>query len=85
MPSQVAVWSIIGLAIVCTALAYLLFFKILAEAGAVNVSLVTFLVPPSAIALGTVVLGETLEPRHLLGMAVIMMGLIVIDGRLFRR
>jgi drug/metabolite transporter (DMT)-like permease len=85
LPSVNAMLSIVALAIVCTAFAYLLFFRILAEAGAVNVSLVTFLVPPSAIVLGMVVLGESLQPRHILGMAVIMVGLIVIDGRLFKR
>lgn len=83
-PSLQAWLSIIALAILCTAIAYLLFFQILAKAGAVNVSLVTFLVPPSAILLGMVVLGETLELRHVIGMAVIMLGLIVMDGRLFK-
>lgn len=85
LPSTAAIWSVVALAIMCTALAYLLFFEILARAGAVNVSLVTFLVPPSAIVLGIIVLGESLELRHFLGMAMIMTGLIVIDGRLLRR
>jgi drug/metabolite transporter (DMT)-like permease len=85
MPSQQVVWSIVLLAVLCTALAYLLFFQILAKAGAVNVSLVTFLVPPSAIILGIIVLNETLELHHMIGMGVIMAGLIVIDGRLLRR
>ncbi|MEP1208920.1 MAG: DMT family transporter [Rhizobiaceae bacterium] len=85
LPSQAAIWSVIALAIVCTAYAYLLFFKILAEAGAVNVSLVTFLVPPSAIIFGMVVLGEQLELRHVVGLGIILAGLIVIDGRLLKR
>jgi drug/metabolite transporter (DMT)-like permease len=50
-------------------------------AGAVNLLLVTFLIPVSAILLGTLVLGEALAPRHLLGMALIGMGLAAIDGR----
>jgi len=83
-PSQAAIWSIILLAVVCTALAYLLFFRILARAGALNISLVTFLVPLSAIVLGVIVLGETLEWRHLIGLAIILAGLIVIDGRLLQ-
>ncbi len=85
MPSQSAIWSVIVLAILCTAIAYMLFFKILAEAGAVNVSLVTFVIPPSAIVLGMIVLGERLELHHVIGMAIIMAGLIVIDGRLLKR
>ena len=85
VPSSAAIWSIVALALICTAYAYLLFFKILASAGAVNVSLVTFLVPPSAIILGIIVLGESLSGRQLIGMAIIMAGLIVIDGRLLKR
>ena len=85
MPSQASIWSVVLLAILCTAIAYLLFFQILASAGAVNVSLVTFLVPPSAIILGIIVLNESLEIHHIIGMAIIMAGLIVIDGRLLKR
>lgn len=85
MPSQASIWSVLLLAILCTAIAYLLFFQILAKAGAVNVSLVTFLVPPSAIILGIIVLNETLEIHHIIGMGIIMAGLIVIDGRLLKK
>ncbi len=82
MPSSAAIWSIILLAFVCSAYAYILFFRILSSAGAVNASLVTLLVPISAVILGILVLGEALALRQLLGMAIIMAGLIVIDGRL---
>ncbi|MEM1318116.1 MAG: DMT family transporter, partial [Pseudomonadota bacterium] len=85
MPSQPAIWSTVGLAVVCTALAYILFFEILAKAGAVNASLVTFLIPPSAIVMGMMFLGETLALRHLIGMALILAGLIAVDGRLWKR
>jgi len=84
-PPALAVAAIAGLALVSTALAYLLYFRLLADAGAVNVALVTFLVPASAIALGIVILGETVLPRHLAGLALILAGLAVIDGRLTRR
>lgn len=77
-----SVWlSLVGLAVVCTAFAYVLFFTILKRAGATNLLLVTFLVPVSAIALGVAFLGETLEPRHILGLAAIGLGLALIDGR----
>lgn len=81
VPSAAAVAAVLGLAALSTALAYVLYFRILALAGAVNLLLVTFLIPISAILLGTLLLHEALEPRHLLGMALIGAGLAAIDGR----
>jgi drug/metabolite transporter (DMT)-like permease len=85
MPGLEAVAALAGLATVSTALAYILFFRILAGAGATNISLVTFLIPPSAIVLGILFLGEVLQPRHIAGMALIGLGLLLVDGRLLRR
>jgi drug/metabolite transporter (DMT)-like permease len=82
VPSTGAVLSLLALALVSTAFAYLIFFRLLARAGATNVGLVTFLIPVSAILFGVVLLGETLEPRHMAGMLLIGFGLILIDGRL---
>lgn len=83
---QPEVWlSVLGLALLSTALAYILYFRILALAGATNLALVTFLIPVSAILLGAVVLGETLAAQHFAGMGLIGMGLGIIDGRLPRR
>lgn len=76
--------SVAALALLSTSLAYALFFRILARAGATNVLLVTFLVPIGAILLGAAVLGEQLQPRHFAGMALIGIGLAAIDGRLVR-
>lgn len=81
MPSAPALAAVLGLAALSTALAYVLYFRILAMAGAVNLLLVTFLIPVSAILLGTLLLQEALLPRHLLGMALIGLGLAAIDGR----
>lgn len=79
-------WSaVFGLALFSTALAYLLYFRLLATAGATNLLLVTFLIPASAILLGTLFLGERLELRHLAGMGLIGLGLAAIDGRPLRR
>ena len=84
-PPGAATWGAIGgIASLSTALAYVLYFRILASAGATNLMLVTFLIPVSAILLGSVALGERLRPEHLLGMALIGAGLAAIDGRLFR-
>lgn len=82
MPSTGAIVSLAALGLVSTAFAYLIFFRLLARAGATNVGLVTFLIPVSAILLGVLVLGETLAVRHVAGMALISAGLVLIDGRL---
>ncbi|WFE74899.1 DMT family transporter [Roseinatronobacter sp. S2] len=81
VPSMAAILALIGVAVISTALAYVLYFRILATAGATNLLLVTFLVPVSAIILGTVFLGEVLLPRHMAGIALIGAGLAAIDGR----
>ena len=85
VPSQQAVAAAVGLALVSTALAYIIFFRIMRVAGPSNVMLVTFLIPVSAILLGSGLLGEALLPRHFAGMAAIFAGLALIDGRLPRR
>lgn len=80
-PGNITLLAVLGLALVSTAFAYVLYFRILASAGATNLSLVTMLVPPTAILLGILVLGENLQGHHLLGLMLIIAGLIVIDGR----
>lgn len=84
-PAPEAWAALVALALACTALAYILYFQLLASAGATNSLLVTFLIPVTAILLGSLVLGEVLEPRHFGGMALIGAGLAAIDGRLLRR
>ena len=74
--------AIAALALLSSALAYVIYFRILATAGATNISLVTFLVPVSAILLGWAFLDERLGAAQLLGMALIGGGLALIDGRL---
>jgi drug/metabolite transporter (DMT)-like permease len=82
---EAEVWgAVVGLALLSTALAYLLYFRILARVGATNLLVVTFLIPVSAIALGGTVLGERLTPLHFAGLALIGLGLALIDGRLSR-
>ena len=84
MPHAVTWAAVSGVGLLSTAFAYVLYFRILAVAGATNLLLVTFLIPVSAILLGALVLGETLLPRHFGGMALIGAGLGCIDGRLPR-
>lgn len=82
MPGTATLWALLGLGLLSTALAYVLYFRILATAGATNLLLVTFLIPVSAILLGVLILHESLMPRHYIGMALIGLGLGAIDGRL---
>jgi drug/metabolite transporter (DMT)-like permease len=83
MPSA-HVWEAwVGIAVFSTALAYMIYFRILAAAGATNLMLVTFLLPISALALGIFFLGETITWQAIEGMALIGMGLAAIDGRLW--
>ncbi|MFY0610647.1 MAG: DMT family transporter [Hyphomicrobiaceae bacterium] len=84
MPSAATIGALFGVAALSTALAYILYFRILATAGATNLLLVTMLLPVSAILLGTAFLGEVLETKHFIGMALIGLGLAAIDGRPWR-
>ena len=84
MPSRDVVVAMIAFATLSTALAYILFFRILAASGASNVQLVTLLIPLTAIPLGTWWLGEQLLARHFAGALVIGLSLLVIDGRLYQ-
>ena len=85
LPGVEVIVALMILAIFSTAFAYMLYFRILASAGAVNLSLVTFLIPVSAILLGTTLLGETLQPPHIVGMFIVAAGLLAIDGRIWPR
>ena len=80
------VWaSLVAVAILSTALAYLLYFKILARAGSSNLLLVALLIPPVAVGLGVTILGEKMGNDALLGFGLIAVGLLVTDGRLIAR
>lgn len=84
--ASMEVWAaVLGLAVLSTAFAYILFFSLIRSAGATNASLVTLVVPVSAILLGAIFLGERLETFEIAGMGLIAIGLLVIDGRLAGR
>lgn len=81
---QPVTWAAIGYyAIASTALAYVLYYRILASAGAGNLLLVTLMIPPVAILLGAQVRGEDLGPSAFAGFGLLVLGLLVLDGRLF--
>jgi drug/metabolite transporter (DMT)-like permease len=81
MPGVTTWLAVIGLAALSTALAYIVFFRILRRSGATNVMLVTLLIPVTAILLGVLVLGETISLREIVGALVIGGALLLIDGR----
>jgi drug/metabolite transporter (DMT)-like permease len=79
------VWaSLLAIALVNTALAYFVYFKMVASVGVTYISLVTFLIPIIALMLGAVFLNESVTAQALSGMAIIALGLAAIDGRLLR-
>ncbi len=84
-PGLTAWFNVLALGVLATALAYLIYFQILAEAGATNASLVTLLVPASALFFGWLILGENLGVTQLGGFAVLLAGLVVLDGRILKR
>ena len=84
LPSEAAIASVLGIAALSTALAYIVYFRILAGAGATNVLLVTLLTPATAVVLGAVFLHERLSAPQFIGFTIIALGLAFIDGRLPR-
>lgn len=75
----------IGLAIPSTAFAYFLYFRLIDRAGASNAMLVAFIMPVVAIVLGVVALGESVSVKEMIGAALIALGLVAIDGRVFAK
>jgi len=84
VPSATTWVAVFALAILSIAIAYLIYFRLLAEAGATNLALVTFLIPVSAMLLGVVFLAEQLSLIQVAGMLLIALGLTAIDGRLWQ-
>jgi drug/metabolite transporter (DMT)-like permease len=83
-PGSGPLLAVVAMAALSTALAYIIYFRLLATAGATNLSLVTFLIPVSAAAMGVVFLHEVLHLRHVIGFLLIAAGLAAMDGRLLR-
>lgn len=86
LPRSPEVWAAVAwYGLLGTAAAYLLYYRIIARAGAANAMLVTLLIPPAAILLGRLLLDEALAPRAYAGLGLIALGLVALDGRLLRR
>jgi drug/metabolite transporter (DMT)-like permease len=83
-PSALSWANVAGLAILCTGLAYVLYFRLIAHIGPANAITVTFLIPAFAVAWGAMFLGETLTPQMLIGCLVILLGTSLATGLLQR-
>lgn len=81
----VTFWYAMGTGILCTSIAYLLYFKILENTGAGNLLICTLIIPPSAIVLNAFILGQNITLTELYGLITISIGLMVLDGRITNR
>jgi drug/metabolite transporter (DMT)-like permease len=81
MPSAHVVESVLGLAVVCTALGFLVFFALIAEVGPVRATVITYVNPAVAALLGVALLSEQLTTGMLLGFALILVGCVLATGR----
>jgi drug/metabolite transporter (DMT)-like permease len=84
IPAPHIIGAVIGLAVLSTAVAYLIYFRLLQQVGATNALLVTILMPVFAVIYGALLLAERLEPRHFIGFAIVAIGLAATDGRVWR-
>lgn len=84
--TRIETWgSALGIGLLATTIAFLIMYRVLPRIGATNFTTVTLIAPISAIILSVSLLGETVRAEHLLGMAAIFVGLLLIDGRIVRR
>lgn len=79
-PTLESVGALVALAVVCTALAYLIFFKLLATIGATRVSTVTYLIPVFGTLWGTVFLHEPLSRGMVAGLVLILLSVLLVNG-----
>jgi len=84
-PGFLPVLSILALGLFCTALAYVIYFQILARSGATAIALVTFMIPPSAILMGWLALGEQISSQDFLGLSLIGVGLFSVNRQSNRK
>jgi drug/metabolite transporter (DMT)-like permease len=85
LPSASSLLAVAGLGVLCTGGAYLIYYRLLNAAGPTNVLLVTFLVPVTSVLLSVLMLNEQFSLDRIIGSAILFLGLITLDGRLFHR
>jgi drug/metabolite transporter (DMT)-like permease len=75
----------LAFALFCSVIAYFLYFKILERTGAGNLLICTIIIPPSSILVNAILLGEIITLAEMMGLAVIIIGLLVLDGRIINK
>lgn len=80
-PSRDAVFAVVGLAIICTGLAFIIFFALVTEVGPARATVITYVNPVVAVALGVLILGEAITPTIVLGFALILVGSVLATTR----
>ena len=81
MPSAHVVESVVGLAVVCSAAAFLIFFALIAEVGPVRATVITYVNPAVAAVLGVVLLSERVTAGMLIGFALVLVGCVLATSR----
>jgi drug/metabolite transporter (DMT)-like permease len=80
-PSPTVVWSMVGLALLCTAIAFVVFFALIDEVGPVRATVITYVNPAVAVALGVLLLDEPLTAGILVGFALVLIGSVLATQR----
>ena len=81
LPSAHVIESVLGLAAICTALAFLVFFALIAEVGPVRATVITYINPAVAAVLGVTLLSEHLTGGMVVGFALVLLGCVLATGR----
>ena len=81
VPSQHVIESVLGLAVICTALAFVVFFALIAEVGPVRATVITYINPAVAAVLGVTLLSEHLTRGMVIGFALVLAGCVLATGR----
>ncbi|WP_259369325.1 DMT family transporter [Colwellia sp. MB02u-10] len=85
LPSSNAIWSVLLIGVICTGVAYILFFRLIAQLGPAKAISVTYLIPAFGILWGALFLGETISLMMLLGGGIILLGVALTTGVLRRK
>jgi len=81
MPSAHVLESVVGLAVVCSAAAFLIFFALIAEVGPLRATVITYVNPAVAAVLGVALLDEHVTAGMVIGFALVLLGCVLATGR----
>lgn len=85
IPSNNAIWSVLLIGIICTGIAYILFFRLIAQLGPAKAISVTYLIPAFGLLWGALFLGETISLIMLIGGIIILLGVALTTGVIKRK